>query len=110
MIYFGLLALAVSILALAAFGWIIGHGRIVTAQLRLWPDSLRWQERYNLTCLLGLALIGSLTIYSLMLSFILMGSSTTKDVLEILKQTQTGASHFSGGVSLGACSEKLNGD
>ena len=44
--------------------------------------------KIQLAMIIGLAFIESLTIYSLMLSFILLGKlPSTKDVLELFRQT-----------------------
>ena len=88
MIYFGLLALAVSMVALAAFGCGIGQGRVAGSAVEAMARQPAMAGKIQLNMFIGLALIESLTIYSLMISFILMGKlPPTKDVLELLKQT-----------------------
>ena len=88
MIYFGLLALAVSILAFAALGCGIGQGRVAGGAVEAMARQPSMAAKIQLAMIIGLAFIESLTIYSLMLSFILLGKlPPTKDVLEIFKQT-----------------------
>ena len=88
MIYFGLLALAVSMLALAAFGCGLAQGRVASSSVEAMARQPAMAGKIQLAMLIGLAFIESLTIYSLMISFILMGKlPPTKDVLELFKQT-----------------------
>ena len=88
MIYFGLLALAVSILALAAFGCGLGQGRVAGSAVEAMARQPAMAGKIQLAMLIGLAFIESLTIYSLMISFILMSKlPPAKDVLDIFKQT-----------------------
>ena len=88
MIYFALLAVAVSMLAFAAFGCGIGQGRVVSSSVEAMARQPAMAGKIQLNMFIGLALIESLTIYSLMISFILMGKlPQTKDVLELFKQT-----------------------
>ena len=88
MIYFALLAVAVSMLAFAAFGCGIGQGRVVSSSVEAMARQPAMAGKIQLNMFIGLALIESLTIYSLMISFILMGKlPPTKDVLELFKQT-----------------------
>ena len=89
MIYFGLLALAVSMVAFAAFGCGLGQGRVAGSAVEAMARQPAMAGKIQLNMFIGLALIESLTIYSLMISFILMGKlPQTKDVLELFKQTQ----------------------
>ena len=88
MIYFGLLALAVSMVAFAAFGCGLGQGRVAGSSVEAMARQPAMAGKIQLNMFIGLALIESLTIYSLMISFILMGKlPPTQDVLELLKQT-----------------------
>ena len=88
MIYFGLLALAVSMLALAAFGCGLGQGRVVGSAVEAMARQPAMAGKIQLAMLIGLAFIESLTIYSLMMSFILLGKlPQTQEVLDIFKQT-----------------------
>jgi len=85
-IYFGLLALAVSILAFAALGCGIGQGRVAGGAVEAMARQPAMAGKIQLAMLIGLAFIESLTIYSLMISFILMSKlPLTKDVLELFK-------------------------
>ena len=89
MIYFGLLALAVSMVAFAAFGCGLGQGRVAGSAVEAMARQPAMAGKIQLNMFIGLALIESLTIYSLMISFILMGKlPPTQDVLELFKQTQ----------------------
>ena len=88
MIYFALLAVAVSMLAFAAFGCGIGQGRVVSSSVEAMARQPSMAAKIQLAMIIGLAFIESLTIYSLMLSFILLGKlPPTKDVLELFKQS-----------------------
>ncbi|MCR4321601.1 MAG: ATP synthase F0 subunit C [Candidatus Brocadiaceae bacterium] len=88
MIYFGLLALAVSMLAFGALGCGIGQGRVVGSAVEAMARQPAMAGKIQLAMLIGLAFIESLTIYSLMMSFILLGKlPQTQDVLELFKQT-----------------------
>ncbi|MDR4507147.1 MAG: ATP synthase F0 subunit C [Candidatus Brocadiaceae bacterium] len=86
MIYFALLAVAVALLAIAAFGCGIGQGIAVygaASGMARQPDVA---GKIQLVMFVGLAFIESLTIYSLMMSFILLGKlPKTEAVLEIIQ-------------------------
>ena len=89
MIYFGLLALAVAMVAFAALGCGLGQGRVAGSAVEAMARQPAMAGKIQLNMFIGLALIESLTIYSLMISFILMGKlPPTQDVLELFKQTQ----------------------
>ena len=86
--YFSALVIGVSIIVVAIFGCAMGQGRVVQASVEGMARQPAMAGKIQLAMIIGLAFIESLTIYSLMISFILMGRlPTTKDVLEILKQT-----------------------
>ena len=73
--YFSALVIGVSIIVVAIFGCAMGQGRVVSSAV----------EAMNM----GLAFIESLTIYSLMLSFILVGKLPKTDaILEMFKTTK----------------------
>jgi len=85
-IYFALLAIAVAMLAFAAFGCGIGQGIAVfgaTAGMARQPEMA---GKIQLVMFVGLAFIESLTIYSLMMSFILLGKlPKTEAILEVIQ-------------------------
>lgn len=88
MIYFAAIAIAVSLIAVAIFGCALGQGRVVSSAVEAMARQPSMAAKIQLAMIIGLAFIESLTIYSLMLSFILLGKlPPTKDVLEIFKQT-----------------------
>ena len=88
MTYFAAIAIAVSLIVVAIFGCALGQGRVVSSAVEGMARQPAVAAKIQLAMIIGLAFIESLTIYSLMLSFILIGKlPPTKDVLEIFKQT-----------------------
>ena len=86
--YFAAIAIAVALIAVAIFGCALGQGRVVSSAVEGMARQPSMAAKIQLAMIIGLAFIESLTIYSLMLSFILLGKlPPTKDVLEIFKQT-----------------------
>jgi len=86
--YFAAIAIAVSLIAVAIFGCALGQGRVVSSAVEGMARQPSMAAKIQLAMIIGLAFIESLTIYSLMLSFILLGKlPQTKDVLELFKQT-----------------------
>ena len=77
-----------ALIAVAIFGCALGQGRVVSSAVEGMARQPSMAAKIQLAMIIGLAFIESLTIYSLMLSFILIGKlPPTKDVLEIFKQT-----------------------
>ena len=88
MTYFAAIAIAVALIVVAIFGCALGQGRVVSSAVEGMARQPAVAAKIQLAMIIGLAFIESLTIYSLMLSFILIGKlPPTKDVLEIFKQT-----------------------
>lgn len=88
MTYFAVLAISVGLIVIAIFGCAIGQSRVVSSSVESMARQPAVAAKIQLAMIIGLAFIESLTIYSLMLSFILLGKlPPTKDVLEIFKQT-----------------------
>ena len=88
MTYFAAIAIAVALIVVAIFGCALGQGRVVSRAVECMARQPAVAAKIQLAMIIGLAFIESLTIYSLMLSFILIGKlPPTKDVLEIFKQT-----------------------
>ena len=86
--YFAAIAIAVALIAVAIFGCALGQGRVVSSAVEGMARQPSMAAKIQLAMIIGLAFIESLTIYSLMLSFILLGKlPPTKDVLEIFKQS-----------------------
>ncbi|GJQ48213.1 ATP synthase subunit c [Candidatus Kuenenia stuttgartiensis] len=86
MVYFALLAIAVSLLAIAAFGCGIGQGIAVYGAANGMARQPDMAGKIQLVMFVGLAFIESLTIYSLMVSFILLGKlPKTEAVLEVIQ-------------------------
>ncbi|MEP9410392.1 MAG: ATP synthase F0 subunit C [Candidatus Brocadia sp.] len=86
MIYFALLAIAVALIAIAAFGCGIGQGIAVYGAANSMARQPEIAGKIQLVMFVGLAFIESLTIYSLMMSFILMGKlPKTEAVLELIQ-------------------------
>ena len=81
MIYFALLAIAVAMLAFAAFGCGIGQGIAVFGAASGMARQPEMAGKIQLVMFIGLAFIESLTIYSLMMSFILLGKLPKTDVV-----------------------------
>ncbi|HHT9113535.1 MAG: ATP synthase F0 subunit C [Planctomycetes bacterium] len=85
--YFAAIAIAVALISIAAFGCGLGQGRVVSSAVEAMARQPSMAAKIQLAMIIGLAFIESLTIYSLMLSFILLGKlPPTKDVLELFKQ------------------------
>ena len=88
MTYFAAIAIAVALIVVAIFGCALGQGRVVSSAVEGMARQPAVAAKIQLAMIIGLAFIESLTIYSLMLSFILIGKlPPTKDVIEIFKQT-----------------------
>ncbi len=88
MTYFAAIAIAVALIVVAIFGCALGQGKVVSSAVEGMARQPAVAAKIQLAMIIGLAFIESLTIYSLMLSFILVGKlPPTKDVLEIFKQT-----------------------
>lgn len=86
MIYFALLAIAVAMLAFAAFGCGIGQGIAVFGATSGMARQPEMAGKIQLVMFVGLAFIESLTIYSLMMSFILLGKlPKTEAILEVIQ-------------------------
>lgn len=86
MIYFGLLAVAVGLIAFAALGCGIGQGIAVFGAATGMARQPEMAGKIQLVMFIGLAFIESLTIYSLMMSFILMGKLPKTDtILEVIQ-------------------------
>lgn len=86
--YFSALVIGVSIIVVAIFGCALGQAKVVQSAVEGMARQPAVSGKIQLAMIIGLAFIESLTIYSLMLSFILLGKlPPTKDVLEIFKQT-----------------------
>lgn len=88
MIYFGLLAVAVALIAFAALGCGIGQGIAVSGAANSMARQPEMAGKIQLVMFIGLAFIESLTIYSLMMSFILLGKLPKTDaILELIQHT-----------------------
>ncbi|MBF8277758.1 MAG: hypothetical protein HW390_2831 [Candidatus Brocadiaceae bacterium] len=86
MIYFALLAVAVGMIAIAASGCGIGQGIAVLGAANGMARQPEVAGKIQLVMFVGLAFIESLTIYSLMMSFILLGKlPKTEAVLELIQ-------------------------
>ena len=86
--YFSALVIGVSIIVVAIFGCALGQAKVVQSAVEGMARQPAVSGKIQLAMIIGLAFIESLTIYSLMLSFILLGKlPPTKDVLELFKQT-----------------------
>ncbi|OHB72777.1 MAG: ATP synthase F0 subunit C [Planctomycetes bacterium RBG_16_41_13] len=78
--------MAVSLLAIAAFGCGIGQGIAVYGAANGMARQPDMAGKIQLVMFVGLAFIESLTIYSLMVSFILLGKlPKTEAVLEVIQ-------------------------
>ncbi len=85
--YFSVLVIAVSLIVVAIFGCALGQAKVVQSSVEGIARQPAVAGKIQLAMIIGLAFIESLTIYSLMLSFILLGKlPPTKDVLELFKQ------------------------
>lgn len=86
--YFSAIAIAVALIVVAIFGCALGQGKVVSSAVEGMARQPSVAAKIQLAMIIGLAFIESLTIYSLMLSFILIGKlPSTKDVLELFKQS-----------------------
>lgn len=86
MFYFAALAIAVALIAVSAFGCALGQGRVVSSAVEGMARQPAMTGKIQLAMIIGLAFIESLTIYSLMMSFMLLGKlPSTEAVLEIFK-------------------------
>ena len=96
--YFSVLVIGVSLIVVAIFGCALGQAKVVQASVEGIARQPAVAGKIQLAMIIGLAFIESLTIYSLMLSFILLGKlPPTKDVLEIFKQSPKQELHSSSG-------------
>ena len=87
--YFSALVIGVSIIVVAIFGCAMGQGRVVSSAFEAMARQPAMAGKIQLAMIMGLAFIESLTIYSLMLSFILVGKLPKTDaILEMFKNTQ----------------------
>lgn len=87
--YFAALAIAVALIAVAIFGCALGQGKVVSSAVEAMARQPAMASKIQLVMIIGLAFIESLTIYSLMLSFILVGKLPNTDaVLEMFKTTK----------------------
>ncbi len=88
MLYFAGLAIAVALIAFAALGCGIGQGIAVFGAASGMARQPEMAGKIQLVMFIGLAFIESLTIYSLMMSFILMGKlPKTETILELIQHT-----------------------
>ncbi|MBI4221671.1 MAG: ATP synthase F0 subunit C [Planctomycetes bacterium RIFOXYD2_FULL_41_16] len=81
MIYYAGLAIAIALVALAAGGCGIGQGIAVFGAIAGMARQPEMSGKIQLVMFIGLAFIESLTIYSLMMSFILLGKLPKTDVV-----------------------------
>ena len=81
MIYYAGLAIAIALVALAAGGCGIGQGIAVFGAIAGMARQPERSGKIQLVMFIGLAFIESLTIYSLMMSFILLGKLPKTDVV-----------------------------
>jgi F-type H+-transporting ATPase subunit c len=87
-LYFAGLAIAVALIAFAALGCGIGQGIAVFGAASGMARQPEMAGKIQLVMFIGLAFIESLTIYSLMMSFILMGKLPKTDaILELIQHT-----------------------
>lgn len=88
MIYFAALVLGVAFVAIASSGCGIGMGHCVGGALNAMARQPDLYGKLQIVMFIGLAFIESLTIYALVISFILLGRlPTTEEVMEIIKHT-----------------------
>src|SRR3972149_3334342 len=96
--YFSVLVIGVSLIVVAIFGCAMGQAKVVQSCVEGMARQPAVSGKIQLAMIIGLAFIESLTIYSLMLSFILLGKlPPTKDVLELFRQTPKQELHSSAG-------------
>ena len=81
MIYFGLLAVACGLIGFAALGCGIGQGIAVSGAISGVARQPDLYGKIQIMMFIGLAFIESLTIYSLVISFILMGKFPKTEVI-----------------------------
>jgi len=85
-IYFAGLAIAVAFVAVAACGCGVGQGIAVHGAITSMARQPEMSGKIQLVMFIGLAFIESLTIYSLMMSFILLGKlPKTEAILEVIQ-------------------------
>ena len=86
--YFSALVIGVSLIVVAIFGCALGQAKVVQSAVEGMARQPAVSGKIQLAMIIGLAFIESLTIYSLMLSFILLGKlPPTQDVLDIFRQS-----------------------
>jgi len=86
MTYFAVLAISVALIVVAIFGCALGQSKVVSSSVEGIARQPEVAAKIQLAMIIGLAFIESLTIYSLMLSFILLGKLPSTDaILEIFK-------------------------
>lgn len=88
MVYYAGVVLAIAFVAIAAGGCGVGMGLTVAGFLNAMARQPELAGRFQLFMFIGLAFIESLTIYSLVISFICLGKLPAPEVLlELVKQT-----------------------
>ncbi len=86
MIYFAAVVLGVAFVAIASSGCGIGMGTCVSGALNAMSRQPELYGKFQIVMFIGLAFIESLTIYALVISFILLGRlPSTEEVMEIVK-------------------------
>lgn len=87
MLYFGLLAIAITLgLGLAGLGCGIGMGRAIYGTLESMARQPEMSGKLQTTMFIGLAIIESLTIYALVLAFMLFARlPETEKMLSLIK-------------------------
>ena len=87
--YFSVLVIGVSVIVVAIFGCAMGQAKVVSSCVEAIARQPAVAGKVQLAMIMGLAFIESLTIYSLMLSFILIGKLPKTDaILEMFKTTK----------------------
>ncbi|MDN3513441.1 MAG: ATP synthase F0 subunit C [Candidatus Brocadia sp.] len=88
MSYFSVLVIGISVIVIAIFGCALAQAKVVQSSVEGMARQPAVSGKIQLAMIIGLAFVESLTIYSLMLSFILLGKlPPTQDVLEIFRQS-----------------------
>ncbi|OHB90397.1 MAG: ATP synthase F0 subunit C [Planctomycetes bacterium RIFCSPHIGHO2_12_FULL_52_36] len=88
MIYYAGLVLAIAFVAIAAGGCGVGAGLTISGALSAMARQPELYNRFQMVMFIGLAFVETFTIYSLVVTFILMGKLPTPDVmLELVKQS-----------------------
>lgn len=82
MIYFGLLAIACGLIAFAALGCGIGQGIAVSGAINGVARQPESYGKIQIMMFIGLAFIESLTIYCLVISFMLVGKLPSLEVVK----------------------------